>query len=321
MKRTAFTLYAIVVLVMAMATFVEKYRGTGFVQQSIYGSWWFTLLWMLLTVMGTAYILRRKVRRFSILALHASFLIILSGALLTHLTSWQGYIHLRKGKVTSICITEKPNGTRAERPLPFTIRLDTFSIRYYNGTTAAADYTSHFTIKDHTGSHTGQVSMNNIYTAGQLRLYQNGYDDDMQGTTLSVNCDPWGIPITYLGYALLFISWLLILLDPKGHFRRILSATALNKSAIATAFLLTAYCGNLSAATTLSAEQADQFGRLNVLYSDRICPLQTLALEFTRKLYGKAHYTVTDTFIIGFTLSVRGHIVSQYGKGLHTGPL
>ena len=44
MKRTAFTLYAIVVLVMAMATFVEKYRGTGFVQHDIYGSWWFTML-------------------------------------------------------------------------------------------------------------------------------------------------------------------------------------------------------------------------------------------------------------------------------------
>ena len=290
MKRTAFTLYAMVILVMAIATFMEKYRGTGFAQQSIYGSWWFTLLWMLMAVCATAYILRRKVRRFSTLALHASFLVILLGALLTRLTAWQGYIHLRKGEATSVCITENGNGTHHERTLPFTIQLDTFTIRYYSGTQAAADYISHFTIASDSKSRSGMVSMNNIYRAGNLRLYQNGYDDDMLGATLTVGCDPWGIPLTYLGYALMFISWLLLLMDPQGQFRRLLSATARNKPAATALLLLAVFCNDSSAATTLSAEQADQLGRLHVLYADRICPLQTLAIDFTRKLHGKAHY-------------------------------
>lgn len=304
MKRFTFILYAIVILVMAMATFVEKYQGTGYVQQSIYGTWWFTLLWMLMAICAACYLVRRKVKRFSTWALHASFLIILSGALLTHLTAWQGYIHLRKGEPVSVCVEENADGTHAMHDLPFTIQLDTFSIRYYNGTQAAADYTSHFTITDGKESRKGMVSMNHIFTAGQLRLYQNSYDEDMQGTTLSVNCDPWGIPVTYLGYALLFISWLWLLIDPKGRFRKLLRRDGrdyssysdysayrnYNKSSVIIALLLLSFPTQLSAATTLTADQADQLGRLHVLYGDRICPLQTLAVDFTRKLYGKAHY-------------------------------
>lgn len=35
---------------------------------------------------------------------------------------------------------------------------------------------------------------------------------------------------------------------------------------------------------------ADAFGNLYVYYNDRICPLQTLARDFTMKLYGKSVY-------------------------------
>ena len=43
-------------------------------------------------------------------------------------------------------------------------------------------------------------------------LYQSDYDPDLQGTYLAVSRDPWGIGITYTGYALLFVSliWMLI---------------------------------------------------------------------------------------------------------------
>ena len=290
LKRITFSLYAIVILVMAMATFIEKYKGSGYVSATVYGSWWFSLLWMLLAVSAVCYMVRRRVRRFSTLALHGAFLFILAGALLTHLTAWQGYIHLRTGESLSACMVEGDDGILSERDLPFEIRLDTFSIRYYNGTRAAADYTSHFTILTDNDEEQGMVSMNNIYSAGNMRLYQSGFDDDMQGTTLSINCDPWGIPVTYLGYALLFISWLLVLLNPKGEFRRILSTPTQGKASAVALVLLMACTPEASAATTLNREQADELGRLNVLYGDRICPLQTLALDFTRKLYGKTHY-------------------------------
>lgn len=41
---------------------------------------------------------------------------------------------------------------------------------------------------------------------------------------------------------------------------------------------------------TLSVEQAKEFGRLNMVYNNRVCPVQTYALDFVKKLYGKRSY-------------------------------
>ena len=55
--------------------------------------------------------------------------------------------------------------------------------------------------------------------------------------------------------------------------------------------------GHLSASTesqttppTLSTESARLFGQLYMDYNDRICPVQTFALDFTKKLCGKRSY-------------------------------
>ena len=143
LKKVTFTLYAIVILVMAMATVVEKTQGTPYVLGNVYGSWWFTGLWALLSVGGIAYILQRKVRRVSVLLLHLSFVIILVGALLTHLTAWQGTVHLRKDQPVKMCMVESEGMVKE---LPFTITLDSFNIKYHQGTEAVADYESHFSI-------------------------------------------------------------------------------------------------------------------------------------------------------------------------------
>jgi len=41
---------------------------------------------------------------------------------------------------------------------------------------------------------------------------------------------------------------------------------------------------------TLPKESADKMGRMFVMYKGRVCPLQTLAKDFTTKLYGKARH-------------------------------
>jgi ABC-type transport system involved in cytochrome c biogenesis permease subunit len=46
----------------------------------------------------------------------------------------------------------------------------------------------------------------------------------------------------------------------------------------------------MAAPRVLPEETADKFGRLFVVYNDRVCPMQTYALDFTRKLHGKHHY-------------------------------
>ena len=83
LRKILFTSYILVVACMAAATFVEKYHGTDFTHAAVYGSWWFTALWTLLAAAAVAYFVGRRIRRPSAVALHASFVLILAGALAT----------------------------------------------------------------------------------------------------------------------------------------------------------------------------------------------------------------------------------------------
>ena len=289
LKKILYTLYILVMVCMAAATLVEKYRGTDFAHASIYGSWWFTGLWALLTLAAAAWFVRRRVRRLSTAALHLSFAVILLGALLTHVTGWQGAVHLRMGMPTSTYYENIRGGDVVERRLPFEMRLDSFAIKYHDGTQAEADYMSRFTITAGNGNTTGEVSMNKIYSYGAMRFYQSSYDPDMQGSILSVNSDPWGIPVTYAGYGLLFMSLVWILADPKGAYRRLLGHPLL-KRGLLSLVCITVFTHGIRAATVLPEETAERFGRLNILYNNRVCPLQTFAIDFTKKLCGSAGY-------------------------------
>lgn len=212
-------LYVLLIVVMAAATIIENIKGTPFVQQSIYGSWWFSLLWALLVALAIAYLLKRHVRRWNILLLHAAMVVMLLGALLTHLMAYQGVVHLR-GDQPSNEVEEMTSMTETtHRTLPFYIRLDKFEKLNHAGTDAAADYVTRFVIMDGPRSVHAQVSMNKIYHYRGIRFYQASYDTDNQGSYLNVNSDPWGIPVTYAGYALFFLAlrWIITGNIPMGN--------------------------------------------------------------------------------------------------------
>ena len=290
MKKIIIALYALIVVVLGGATFVEHSHGRDFALQHIYGAWWFSLLWALLTAFGVAWIVRQHMRRWPILLLHASFVLILTGALLTHLTSKQGVIHLRMGETTDEYYEAATETGMRVAHLPFQLRLESFNIIYHEGTQAVADYETHFTIVEGQQQTEARVSMNNIFSHRGYRLYQSSYDEDQRGSVLAMNADPWGIPITYVGYALLFFSLVYMLIDPRGTFRRLLRSPLLQRAAL---LILIFHCSLFTcraAAPTLPREQADAFARLHILYNDRICPVETYALDFTKKLYGKRHY-------------------------------
>ncbi len=289
-KKILFALYILTVVSMGAATIIEKYKGTSYTAANIYGAWWFTLLWALLAATAVVYFIRRRVRKFSAVTLHLSFIVILAGALLTHVFSRQGIIHLRMDETTDKYQILAANGEDVEeRQLPFSIRMDNFNIKYHEGTMAVADYETRFTIIGRDGKETPTlVSMNNIYSYGGIRLYQASYDEDRRGSILSMNDDPWGITVTYAGYALLFVSLLWMLFDPKGAFRQLLRSPLLKRGVLMA--VLSLGFANANALNTMPKETAEKFGTLNILYNDRICPLQTFAIDFTKKLYGKASY-------------------------------
>ena len=99
-KKIIFILYILVLVCMAAATIVEKSQGTDYAHAHYYGAWWFILIWAVLAALGAFYIIKRKVKCASTLALHLSFIIILLGALLTHVSAKRGMIHLRIGQPT-----------------------------------------------------------------------------------------------------------------------------------------------------------------------------------------------------------------------------
>ena len=298
-KKIIFILYILVLVCMAAATIVEKSQGTDYAHAHYYGAWWFILIWAVLAALGAFYIIKRKVKCASTLALHLSFIIILAGALLTHISAKRGMIHLRIGQPTDTYMAQDEEQGMKEEKLPFSLCLQKFEAKMHDGTNAVADYSSKFTVIDGDDKSEGEVSMNNIYSHRSYRLYQSSYDEDGKGSVLAINADPYGIPVTYTGYALLFISLVWMLFDPKGGYRKLLKSPLLKKGALITALILSMgniqtlhaepATGNLQNAV-LPKETAEKFGELHILYNDRICPVQTFALDFCKKIYGARSY-------------------------------
>lgn len=298
-KKIIFILYILVLVCMAAATIVEKSQGTDYAHAHYYGAWWFILIWAVLAALGAFYIIKRKVKCASTLALHLSFIIILAGALLTHISAKRGMIHLRIGQPTDTYMAQDKEQGMKEEKLPFSLCLQKFEAKMHDGTNAAADYSSKFTVIDGDDKSEGEVSMNNIYSHRSYRLYQSSYDEDGKGSVLAINADPFGIPVTYTGYALLFISLVWMLFDPKGGYRKLLKSPLLKKGALMIALILSmaniqtlhaeSATGNLQNAV-LPKETAEKFGELHILYNDRICPVQTFALDFCKKIYGARSY-------------------------------
>lgn len=288
LKNLILVVATAIILILITATIVESSKGTAFVRQHIYTSAWFVVLWAALAVVAAVYIVLRKNKNnvsTSVLLVHASFLVILLGAF----TSWNmaesGTIHLRQNETTSTMKDEEGK----TKELGFEVSLKNFNVVNYPGTDAPMDYVTTLTAN----TQEIKVSMNNIGSFNGYRFIQSGYDSDMQGTTLGVYHDPWGIGITYTGYALLFISLIATMASKKTRMRH-LYRKALSLQG-AKAWAVTALLAVSSFATSANAQEmvkidgdiADDFGKICVLYNSRITPINTVATSFVTKLCGK----------------------------------
>ncbi|MDD4821083.1 MAG: cytochrome c biogenesis protein CcsA [Bacteroidales bacterium] len=304
--KFSFLFISVILIVLGVATFIEKNTGSDFVNDQIYHSLWFMLLWILTAAFGIIYIVCHGFyHQKPVFLLHCSFVVILLGALMTHLTSFNGYVHLRKGETANTIILP---AERSTLQIPFTLYLDEFEIAHYKGTTQPRDYISRVTISDaEKGTEKNEtISMNRILDYRGYRFYQSSFDDDHQGSILSVSRDIYGIPITYTGYFLLLLASIWILATPKGRFRTLLRHPLLKGSLVL--LLLLTLGSPVKGATlnegksTLSEEQAEEFTHLWVQYNGRISPLQTLASDFILKLTGKQNYEgmSAEQFFTGF---------------------
>lgn len=295
LKRTAFSLLGILLLILTIATILEKIYGTDFVNEYIYSSVPFVILWGVTAITSLLYIIKSKLHRQPVIfLLHLSLLFILAGAFTTWIYGEQGTMRVRQGEQQ----TSFTDSKGISHQLPFSITLNRFEIIYYKGTLAPMDFISHISVadKDCHRQIQGKVSMNHIFSYQHYRFYQSGYSEDNEGSVFSVSHDPYGIGITYAGYTLLLLSTVFFFFSPQSRFRQLLKSPLLHRS-LTVILLLFAFSlnsnflkANSTSPKVLPREVAEHFGDLYILYNNRICPLQTFARDFTVKLYGSSSY-------------------------------
>ena len=133
-----------VTAILIAATIVEKYMGTPFVMEHVYGSWWFVALWAVLASVSLAYIVKVRLHRRPVVFLvHISLAVILLGALITFCMAERGTVHLRKGEAVEVYMNDKGE----VRSLPFILTLKDFIIETYPGTDSPMDYRSEIGVR------------------------------------------------------------------------------------------------------------------------------------------------------------------------------
>ncbi|MBR1517076.1 MAG: cytochrome c biogenesis protein CcsA [Bacteroidales bacterium] len=295
MKRWVVVSMVLTIIAMIVGTLLEKSFGSAFALTHVYRTPWFMALLIIVVALGCVVLWQHKLyRRLPTAGIHFAFVFIVAGIILTTFTAQSGRLTLAEG-LSANTFQATDDGRSCDGTLPFDVKLQDFEVVNYPGTHAPQDFVTSILFVDPDGSTTeAQVSMNKIAQHRGYRFYQAGYDNEGHDF-LTVAHDPWGIGFTYAGYLILALSFIGFFFDRQSNFRQLLRGPAAKASVVV--LLLLAGTGTHAAAReqtplprTLPAEQAETLGRLYVLYNDRVCPLQTLATEFTTKLYGKASY-------------------------------
>lgn len=189
--------------------------------------------------------------------------------------------------------------------IPFALRLREFQLERYPGSDSPSSFASEVTLVDQERNVNRdlRIYMNNTLTYRGYKFFQSSYDQDEQGTILSVNHDFWGTWITYFGYLLLTLGMILSLINPNSHFQSLarrlkkLSATKVAITALLLALSFNGWSqpGNAAQVPAIEKQIYSEFSRLWVHSPDgRIKPVGTLSSEVVRKLsrkqtlYGKS---------------------------------
>ena len=175
-----------------------------------------------------------------------------------------------------------------ETRLPFTMTLKSFDVGWYGGSNRPSSFTSQGVAKDQNGNQQPfTIAMNQVFEFGGYRFFQSSYDEDEQGSILSVQKDP-GTRITYAGYLVSIIAMLFQLLRPNSRFRKLGSKI---KQAALLVFVVSLLSPKLLDAALnpqskpVPASLAKTFGHLLVQdVHGRIKPMNTLSNEIILKI-------------------------------------
>ena len=179
--------------------------------------------------------------------------------------------------------------------LPFSIYLNDFILDRYPGSMSPSSYKSIVTLRDTSRNleRTQEIFMNNFMDYRGYRFFQSSYEPDESGTILSVNHDYWGTLVTYIGYTVLALGFILTLFNKNSRFlelrKRLQKIRNKRKSIATTLFIALSTIGTSFAqienVQVVPKEKANDFGELLVqTYEGRIEPVHTLAYDILHKI-------------------------------------
>ncbi|MDR1224369.1 MAG: cytochrome c biogenesis protein ResB, partial [Tannerella sp.] len=298
--KTAIALLIAYALGLAIATFIEKYLGTQAAKLIIYYSPVFFFLQLLLIINFIASSVHHRLfqrKKWGFMTVHTALIVILAGALTTHIFSREGSIHLREGESVTEMLVQTNKGN-FRHTLPFRLELEKFTVTRYPGSSSPSAFESAVIVHAGNQSFEKTIAMNKVLDFKGYRFFQASYDKDEKGSILSVNQDFAGRNISYSGYILLIAGFILSFFGKNSRFRQL--AHSLKTGKIATTLALCLLSFSLHAQddsfpekikamfqkNKVDAAHAAQFGTLPVQSMDgRLEPVGTFASELLRKLH------------------------------------
>ena len=298
-------------LILAVATLVENSYGPAVARESFYYAPWFILLQLLQAVNLLAMFLQgsyfKRISKGSLI-FHGAFLFIWLGAAVTHYVGVTGIMHIREGETANSMMKEEGTGME-NASLPFSVTLNDFRLQRYPGSHSPMSYESDLVIKRENESPLqATIRMNKVVDVDGYRLFQSSFDSDEQGTVLSVSYDRPGMQLTYAGYFLLLVGFVLTLFSKKSRFGRLRRELGEMKKNTPFCLLLFLALSGISNMQALRAQQpavssqqslvasqlpcvsslhAEKFGNLVVLNPNgRLEPVNSYTSAILRKLYG-----------------------------------
>ena len=264
----SFILLAVMTVVLAVMT-AGVHSGWS---EKVYVSWPAVTLWILTAAGAAISIFRMRLyRKPVVFSIHLSLLIILAGGYVTHVCSSSGIMHLRIGDGPAKEFMA--NGGAENISLPCSVVLQRFEVVNYPGTDTPKDFKC--ALATDIGTVVG-VSMNNPGNLMGWTFVIGSYDNDASGVTFNVSYDVWGVGLSYAGYILLALALI-------GYFFMRNTSWRISLRQLAVLLLIPVVH---SADAGVNKDFADEFGKVLVNYNGRICPMTTVAKDFTINLTG-----------------------------------
>ena len=284
--RAAIVFLSLYAVMMAAATFVERQHGTDVAKALIYYSPLFALLHVLMVINFLCISVKRHLfnaRRWGYAVTHLSMIVILAGAVTTHIFSVEGMLHLREGESNNVVLVKKGKSFE-QLTLPFGVMLKDFTLTRYPGSSSPSSYESLLQLDVDGKKYDELVYMNHILDLKGYRFYQASFDPDEQGSILSISYDVAGRRITYTGYVLLLIGLVGCIIGRGTRFRMLNSKLSAMKILL---IFISAFSTTAGAQViNIPENHAERFGSLPMQdRHGRIVPVSTFASEITRKLH------------------------------------